>query len=774
LQKGLDMRSLIGQTLGGYQITREIGRGGMAVVYEAYQSALSRRVAIKVLPPEMSFDETFVQRFVQEARAAARLSHPNIVTIHDVGRQEGYYYIVMQFLEGEVLSDLIQRAGRLPAERAMQILWQIASALDYAHAHGLVHRDIKPANIIVGAGDHATLTDFGIAKAAESTRLTRTGMLVGTPQYMSPEQASGQPVGPASDLYSLGIVVYQMLAGQVPFQGDSTPALLHRQVYEQPLAVRTYVPGLPEGVDAVLARALAKDPTHRFTSAAAMARALSDALAGRTVPVAAVSAPTQLMAAPLARQKPRLLPILGGLMAVLVVVFGVALLLSRQPRSQPRATQVAIVVSSTPHPSPTPEMSPQRTKGPAEPTTTPGVPRPSPVVPAILARRTVNVYSGPGREFSLVSQLAAGEQLDVVARNSEATWYRVCCAEGEPVWVEASLVDFVGVATDVPVATAVPVPITSTPLRVPETATLPPTSSPLPPTASALPATSTPHPAPTATPLPSLPRVDLAFVGAHSDENGREIYLLYERDSTPHRLTQAPGNDGYPAVSPSRTLIAFEAGRNGDAAGSDIWLMNSDGTNQRRLTSSDGDDAQPAFSPDARTIAFISMRTGTSQIHLMDLKGGNVRHVPAPGWCFAPSFSPDGKQLVFVSTQDSKVFPVFVVNLDGSGLRQVTSEPMHCENPSFTSDGRSIVFDADPAGNHQIFRINADGSGLTNLTSGATNDRQPALSWDGSTIAFTRVTGGVPHIWLMARDGGNPRQLTDLGLVGEVDPAWSR
>jgi oligopeptide transport system substrate-binding protein len=272
------MRSLIGQTLGQYQIVREIGRGGMAVVYEAHQFALNRRVAIKVLPPELTFDETFVQRFVQEARAAARLSHPNIVTIYDVGVHEGHYYIVMQMLDGEALSDLIQRAGRLSPERVLRILDQIASALDYAHGQGLVHRDVKPANIIVEPGDHATLTDFGIAKAGESTRLTRTGMLVGTPEYMSPEQASGQPVGPASDIYSLGIVVYQMLAGQAPFQGGSTPALLHRQVYELPRPVRSHAPDLPKGVDAVLAKALAKDPSQRFSPAAALAGALADVL----------------------------------------------------------------------------------------------------------------------------------------------------------------------------------------------------------------------------------------------------------------------------------------------------------------------------------------------------------------------------------------------------------------------------------------------------------------------------------------------------------------
>ena len=246
--------------LGPYQILGELGRGGMAVVYRGYHPALNRTVAIKVLPPQLAMDASFVQRFMQEARNAARLDHPNIVTIHDVGQADGTYYIVMQEAPGQSLTSLIQREGRLPLERVITILAQIASALDYAHAQGLVHRDIKPGNIIVGPGDKAMLTDFGIAKAAEGTRLTQTGAIIGTPEYMSPEQAKGEPVGPATDIYSLGIVLYEMLAGRTPFGADNTPAVLYKQVHEQPIPLRRAAPDLPAGVDAVLARALAKSP----------------------------------------------------------------------------------------------------------------------------------------------------------------------------------------------------------------------------------------------------------------------------------------------------------------------------------------------------------------------------------------------------------------------------------------------------------------------------------------------------------------------------------
>ena len=187
----MDELNLVGTALGNYQILEEIGRGGMAIVYRAYQPSLNRNVAIKVLPPHFTFDRQFVQRFLREAQAAASLRHSNIVVVHDVGEQDGLYYIVMEYLEGRTLEQLIEREGPLPPARVARMAEGIASALDYAHRRGFVHRDVKPANIFVGEDDHPTLTDFGIAKAASGTQLTRSGMLIGTPQYMSPEQAEG-------------------------------------------------------------------------------------------------------------------------------------------------------------------------------------------------------------------------------------------------------------------------------------------------------------------------------------------------------------------------------------------------------------------------------------------------------------------------------------------------------------------------------------------------------------------------------------------------------
>jgi serine/threonine protein kinase len=293
------MQELVGKTLGQYQIISELGRGGMAVVYKAYQPALQRYVALKVLPPQLGLDPDFVRRFQHEAIAAARLKHPNIVTIHDVSSVDGVNFIVMELVEGESLAAVIRRSGAMQPERVSSIVAQVASALDYAHQQGFIHRDIKPSNIMLGADDHITLMDFGIAKAVSGTRLTQTGTLIGTPEYMSPEQVRGLPVDHRADIYSLGVVVYEMQAGQVPFSGD-TASVLYKQAHELPPPIRTRAIHVPPHVASAIDRALAKDPNQRFATAGAFAQALAARdFAPQMAPVAAQeSVPARLATLP--------------------------------------------------------------------------------------------------------------------------------------------------------------------------------------------------------------------------------------------------------------------------------------------------------------------------------------------------------------------------------------------------------------------------------------------------------------------------------------------
>lgn len=272
------MEQLVGKTIGKYQVLEQIGRGAFARVYKALDTTLDRVVALKVLAPHVLGEDDFITRFKREAKTAANLRHPNIVIIHEVGEEEAIHYMVMEYLEGQPLSRLIEEQGTLPLPRVLDITRQMANALDYAHSYGFVHRDIKPANIIIGAKDHVTLTDFGIVKAHDGAKLTRTDMLVGTPQYMSPEQCEGKEVDRRSDIYSLGIVLYEMLTGQVPFTSDSIPSILYMHTHHLPSSPRELKPALPRGVDSVLLRALAKQPEQRYSTAAELARSLEAAL----------------------------------------------------------------------------------------------------------------------------------------------------------------------------------------------------------------------------------------------------------------------------------------------------------------------------------------------------------------------------------------------------------------------------------------------------------------------------------------------------------------
>ena len=264
---------------GAYTIEGEVGRGGMGVVYRARDERLQRRVAIKVLPPELAFQQDIRERFTREAQTAARLSHPHIVPIHTVGEGQGLVYFVMGYVDGESVAARIRRRGRLPAEEVRRIMRETADALSAAHALSVIHRDIKPDNILLeGTRGRVMVTDFGIAKALSSSSgatLTGVGVAIGTPAFMSPEQAAGErDIDGRSDLYSLGVVTYQMLTGELPFSAPSVAGILMKQITEPAPDLRIKRPDIPEDLALAVARCLEKDPSNRWPTADALRRAL--------------------------------------------------------------------------------------------------------------------------------------------------------------------------------------------------------------------------------------------------------------------------------------------------------------------------------------------------------------------------------------------------------------------------------------------------------------------------------------------------------------------
>jgi beta-lactam-binding protein with PASTA domain/tRNA A-37 threonylcarbamoyl transferase component Bud32 len=260
--------------MGRYEILERIGGGGMGVVWKANDKVLDRYVALKVLRPEMSEDEDFVRRFRREAKAAASLSHPNIVSIYDVGEDQGLYFIVMELVEGETLRDKLTRQGKLEVEETLNIAGQICLGLSHAHTNQIIHRDIKPQNILITTLGHVKVADFGIARALGGVSNTSTNVVVGSASYLSPEQARNGVVSARSDLYSLGVVLYEMITGKPPFTGDSPVSVALQHVEAKVPAVRDKNPEIPVEIESLIAKALAKSPDMRFQSADEMLKSI--------------------------------------------------------------------------------------------------------------------------------------------------------------------------------------------------------------------------------------------------------------------------------------------------------------------------------------------------------------------------------------------------------------------------------------------------------------------------------------------------------------------
>jgi beta-lactam-binding protein with PASTA domain len=279
---------------GRYELHRRLGRGGMAEVYLARDQLLDRPVAVKVLFPALATDAGFVERFRREAQAAANLQHPNIVSVFDWGEANGTYFIVMEYVEGHTLADTLRDEGRLHPDRAAEITADIAAALGFAHRNRVVHRDVKPGNVLITRDGGVKVADFGIARAISDSsdqNLTKTGSVMGTATYFSPEQARGAQVDPRSDLYSLGVVLYEMITGRPPFVGDSAVAIAYKHVQENPVPPRRIDPALPETLEAITLKCLAKNPANRYPSAQDLRADLRRYLDGSRIMAEPVLAP---------------------------------------------------------------------------------------------------------------------------------------------------------------------------------------------------------------------------------------------------------------------------------------------------------------------------------------------------------------------------------------------------------------------------------------------------------------------------------------------------
>ena len=316
---------MVGETIAErYELQEVVGHGGMSTVYKAHDSLLERNVALKVLHQQYNEDEDFVERFKREARSVAQLQHPNIVTVIDRGEEAGRQYIVFEFIDGENLKELVVRKGRLDLRDALEIAHEIARGLAFAHDHGLVHRDVKPQNVLLNGDGRAKVTDFGIARSLDVDHgVTQTGTILGTSNYIAPEQASGQPVDAHTDVYSLGIVLYEMLTGELPFPGESFVAIAMKHIQEPSPNILDVRGDIPLRVAEMIDRALEKDPEHRFPTMDAFAAEIEASLAeldrGEDGAVTMVVPASQRLNRQKQRKSVSPLPVLIGLLGALAI-----------------------------------------------------------------------------------------------------------------------------------------------------------------------------------------------------------------------------------------------------------------------------------------------------------------------------------------------------------------------------------------------------------------------------------------------------------------------
>lgn len=718
------MDDLIGRKIGGYEIIELIGHGGMATVYRARQISMNRIVAVKVLPRQFLNDDTYMQRFTREVRIASELEHRNIVPVHDYGEDEGQPYIVMRYMSGGSVDDLL-RDGALDLDQIVSIIEQIAPALDFAHSKNVLHRDLKPSNVLMDDNGGAYLTDFGIARLmgelndGNNVTLTTKGV-VGTPSYMSPEQAQGQPLDNRSDLYSLGVMLFEMATGQRPFESETPYGIAVLQVTAQPPAPRSLNHHVSTPVESVILTSMRKRREERYSSATQLSEALK--IAAETAEASAISDTQPGFPAP------------------------VAVTYAEPVSTPPPPVQQSSVYTNTPPPPSSPYVMPISGTLP-------------PVAPE---RRRLR----PRRGGNLLVSLALGSVLG-------------CGLLALLALIVAVLVNNIAnlslnPTAEIPGGIVTPLPVTETlsPFDIINAPATPvagePTATPA--TAEAAPPTEVAAVGQRATAAPLGEGVLVYFA---ERDNNFDIYRMDLSTRTEQRLTTPPSSELYPAVSPDGQRIAFMSDQGGDY---DIYIMDITGRNTRRLTENSVTDRVPAWSSDGEWIVFSTDTRGDGAHDLYRIRpdGSDLQELVSNGQRNGyPRFSADDRYIIFTSgsPSDAATWEIWRLDLQSDELTPLTSNTVRDWAPVYAPDG-SILYSTEGEGHAAIARMDADGDNAAILYDTDAYEWGIGVSPDGNWITFTSDASGRDEIYRMSSTAQDVVPVTERGGMnaGWVSP----
>jgi eukaryotic-like serine/threonine-protein kinase len=745
-----------GSKISHYEITAKIGEGGMGVVYKAKDSHLDRFVAIKVLPPERVSDPTRKARFVQEAKAASALNHPNIITVHDIDQQDGVDFIVMEYVSGKTLDEMIPRKG-MKLSDALKYAVQIADALSKAHSAGIIHRDVKPYNVLVGEDGRVKILDFGLAKLTEAAPLsedeaTRTipttdeGMIVGTVAYMSPEQAEGKRVDARSDIFSFGSVLYEMVTGKRAFQKESKSSTLGAIIHKEPEPLGAEI---PHDLESIITRCLRKDPDRRFQHMDDVKIALQDlkeeSESGKlaSVPVTehkrsrrwiwAVAAAVVLSAALVWRLREASPP--SDLKPVALTSYSGV---EQQPSFSPDGNKVAFSwngekednydiyikqIGSAGAP-------PMRlTKNPAD-ESNPAWSPDDQWIAFLRYQQQQNNYA-----IMLISPLGVAERKlteglgypDSISWTPDGKWLAYT-AQGSP--NESGSIWAISIETG-------------------ERRRLT--------TAAATFGDSTPSFSPDGRTLAFQRQVKISFSGLYAQRLTKDL----RPDGEPAKITDAQYDsvEGIAWTSNGREIV-YAAG--GYATG---YLWKASVSGQRTPTRLQFAQSMVSSLAIARTLPRLAYTWIVVNTNLwrLDTRTNErkmlIGSTYASGW---PQYSPDGSKIVFSSNRSGSI-EIWTCNADGTNCLQLTSLGRACHNAHWSPDGRWLAFTANAEGQYEIYVMAADGGAAHKITNSPSNDENPTWSRNGGWIYFSSNRSGRYEIWKVPKDGGEEIQITHSG-----------